>query len=170
MSKITPGGIIPPPAAEAEMEGYHRYFAARHFHRQGRVILFALASELYENFSPEEAHGFFRQIGVRIAEHVRVPVVTTIDELETTFNGALSDLDWGYVLITLEDDAVALRQYAFPGHLMTEQGAAAWRKAFAAVLEGVYVTWLREQGGGSSLEVKVKNDASPDVLELAYGV
>jgi hypothetical protein len=98
-----------------------------------------------------------------------VPAVTTLDELEVAFNAAFSDLDWGFVVITLEDSTVALRQHAFPGHLMNEHGAEAWRRAFAAVLEGVFMTWLREQGGGSSLEVRVKNDTAPDVLELAYG-
>ncbi len=90
-----------------------------------------------------------------------MPAVTTLDELEVAFNAAFSDLDWGFVVITLEDSTVALRQHAFPGHLMNEHGAEAWRRAFAAVLEGVFMTWLRE--------VRVKNDTAPDVLELAYG-
>jgi hypothetical protein len=161
----------PTRAAAAESSGdYSKYFSQRQFARQGRVVLFALASELYENFTAEEARGFFRQIGVRIAQDITIPSVVTIDDLEAQFNKAMAELDWGYATMTVEDHVVAMRQYAFPGHLVDEPGALAWRRAFAAILEGVYTTWLRLQGGGPSLEVKVKNDTASDVLELAYGV
>jgi hypothetical protein len=170
MAKSVLGASAPAPENRAPPEGYVRYFADRQFSRQGQVVLFALACELYENFTDEEARGFLSQIGSRIAHENPLAAVATIDELEALFNKALADLDWGYIIMTVDDDAVILRQYAFPGHLMEETGAAAWRRAFSAILEGVYTTWLRVQGGGPSLEVKVKNDSAPDVLEFAYGV
>ncbi len=157
-------------AVVAESQSYPRYFASRQFAKQGRVILFGLARELYENFSPEEARGFLSQIGARIARDIAIPAVSTIDELEAEINVALAELDWGYLVIAVEEHAVVMRQYAFPGHVMSEEGAPAWRRAFAAILEGVYTAWMHRQGGSTALYVKVTNDTGADVLEFAYGV
>ncbi len=48
------------PDEDADARAYARYFSARQFPRQGRVILFALAAELYENFNPAEARELFK--------------------------------------------------------------------------------------------------------------
>ncbi len=156
------------PGVDADARAYARYFSARQFPRQGRVILFALAAELYENFNPAEAHGFLRQLGMRIASQTPLPTVVTIDELEAAINAAMAELDWGYVSMTAEESAVVIRQHAFPGHGADDGPSATWRRAFAAVLEGVYAVWLREQGGGGALDVRVKDDTAVDVLELTY--
>jgi hypothetical protein len=156
------------PDDHADGRAYARYFSGRQFPRQGRVILFALAAELYENFNPAEAHGFLRQLGMRIGSQTPLPAVVTIDELQDTINAALADLDWGYVTMTAEESAMVIRQCAFPGHGTDDGASATWRRAFAAILEGVYVVWLREQGGGGALDVRVKDDTAVDVLELTY--
>jgi hypothetical protein len=159
-----------PAAAVAPTSPDLAYLARRQFSPQWREFLLTVAAELYGNFSADEARGFFRQIGVRMAEDVKLPVVETLDGLEGVLNERLSAMDWGQAKLSVEDDAIAIRHSAYPGQYLDDQSAEVWRRAFAAVLEGVYTVWLRTQGGRADMEAKLRSEAALDGLEFAYGL
>ncbi|MGH1558989.1 cellulose biosynthesis protein BcsD [Caulobacter segnis] len=99
-----------------------------------------MADELFENFSAEEAWGFYRQIGLRVSAEVALPTVKTLDELEGSLNAVLAQLDWGFVALSLDDSAISIppsSAYPEPARV-DDPTAATGRRAFAALLEGVY--------------------------------
>ncbi|WP_091734869.1 cellulose biosynthesis protein BcsD [Phenylobacterium immobile] len=146
------------------------YLAARQFSPQWRDFLVTLAAELFGNFSADEARGFFRQIGLRMAAEVKLPVVETLEGLESVLNGRLSAMDWGLVKLSVEEDAIAIRHSAYPGQHLDEASAEIWRRAFSAVLEGVYTVWLQTQGGRADMEAKLRAESQADGFEFAYGL
>ena len=146
-----------------------RYLAARQFSPQWRAVLLAMTDELYENFSAEEAWGFYRQIGLRVSREVALPPVKTLDELETALNAVLAELDWGFVALSLADSAIAIRHRAYPG-MRLDNPSGHWRRAFAALLEGVYTVWLQSQGGRPEMTARHREGADDDVLEFTYGL
>lgn len=157
----------PAPAAAAS-EPDLRYLADRQFGAQWRGVLLSLAAELSENFSADEAKGFFRQIGVRAAAAETLQVVETIDGLEAILNTKLAELDWGYAALTVEDGAIVIRHRSYPGQHL--EGGEIWRQAYGALLEGVYTVWLQTQGGRAEMEAKLRNDLGVDGFEFAYGL
>ncbi len=157
------------PEASKVVDTEVRYLAARQFSPQWRAVLLAMADELFENFSAEEAWGFYRQIGLRVTRDIALPTVKTLDELEASLNAALAGLDWGFVALSLEDSAISIRHRAYPGqHLDDPSGH--WRRAFAAILEGVYTVWLQSQGGRPEMKASFREGAAADVLEFSYGL
>lgn len=166
LAKPAPVATAAPVAANPDLA----YLAERQFSPQWRDFLRTMAVELYGNFSAEEARGFFRQIGQRMAAEVKLPVVETLDGLEGVLNGRLSAMDWGRVKLTVEDDAIAIRHSAYPGQHLDEAASDVWRRAFAAVLEGVYTVWLQTQGGRADMEAKLRGESQADGFKFAYGL
>lgn len=146
-----------------------RYLAARQFSPQWRAVLLGMADELFENFSAEEALGFYRQIGLRVTRTVSLPPVKTLDELEASLNDALVELDWGFVALALGDSEISIRHRAYPGQYLDDPKGH-WRRAFAAILEGVYTVWLQSQGGRPEMKATYRGGSADDVLEFSYGL
>ncbi|UAL09291.1 cellulose biosynthesis protein BcsD [Caulobacter segnis] len=146
-----------------------RYLAARQFSPQWRTVLVAMADELFENFSAEEAWGFYRQIGLRVSGEVALPSVKTLEELEASLNKVLAELDWGFVALSLDDSAISIRHRAYPGLHMEDQSGH-WRRAFAAILEGVYTIWLQTQGGRPEMKATYRDSGGDDALDFSYGL
>jgi len=157
------------PEASKVVDAELRYLAARQFSPQWRAVLLAMADELFENFSAEEAWGFYRQIGLRVSREVALPTVKTLDELEASLNTVLAELDWGFVALSLGDGAISIRHRAYPG-LLLEDPNGHWRRAFAAILEGVYTIWLQSQGGRPEMTATHRESGSDEVLEFSYGL
>ena len=157
------------PEAAKAVDADLRYLAARQFSPQWRAVLLAMADELFENFSAQEAWGFYRQIGLRVSRDVALPPVKTLDELEASLNVVLAEMDWGFVSLSLADSAIAIQHRAYPGlHLDDPNGH--WRRAFTAILEGVYTIWLQSQGGRPEMTATHREGGSDDVLEFSYGL
>lgn len=144
------------------------YLSARAFGPQWRAFLDALAGELFENFAADEARGFFRQIGTRMARDVPLRPSTTLEDLEHSINAALGGLDWGYARLFLDDAAMIIVHRAYPGSHRAD-GPSAWTHAFAAVLEGLYTAWVQSQGGRPEMRAHVQEDAPGDALVFKFG-
>jgi hypothetical protein len=158
-----------PEAAKVADNADLRYLAARQFSVQWRAVMLAMADELFENFSAQEAWGFYRQIGLRVSRSVALPPVKTLDELEVSLNVVLAEMDWGYVSLSLADSAIAIRHRAYPGQYL-EDASGHWRRAFCALLEGVYTVWLQSQGGRPEMTATHREGGSDDALEFSYGL
>lgn len=158
-----------PPEAPKTDTAELRYLADRQFSPQWRTVLMTMADELFENFSAEEAWGFYRQIGLRVSGEVALPTVKTLDELEGSLNTVLAQLDWGFVTLALDDSAISIRHRAYPGqHVADARGH--WRRAFAALLEGVYTVWLQGQGGRPDMKATYRDTGGDEALDFSYGL
>lgn len=158
-----------PPEAPKTDTAELRYLADRQFSPQWRTVLMTMADELFENFSAEEAWGFYRQIGLRVSAEVALPTVKTLDELEGSLNAVLAQLDWGFVALSLEDSAISIRHRAYPGQRVADPSGH-WRLAFAALLEGVYTVWLQGQGGRPDMKAFYRDTGGEDALDFSYGL
>ncbi|MCR5876554.1 hypothetical protein LRS10_21840 [Phenylobacterium sp. J426] len=147
-----------------------RYYGARQFSAQWRATLMALAGELFDNFSEEEALGFFRQIGIRLSRDLQLPVVETLEALEAAINTRLAEMDWGVMRLTVEDAAIAIHHNCYPGQFLDLSEADAWRKAFSAILEGLYTVWLQTQGGRAEMAARRRDGSDLEGFEFAYGL
>jgi len=158
-----------PEAAKVADAADLSYLSARQFSPQWRAVLLAMADELFENFSAQEAWGFYRQIGLRVSRSVALPSVKTLEELQASLNVVLAEMDWGFVSLSLADSAIAIRHRAYPGQHL-EDASGNWRRAFAAMLEGVYTVWLQSQGGRPEMTAKHRESGGVDALEFSYGL
>ncbi len=142
------------------------YLAARAFDPQWRLFLDCLAGELFQNFAAEEAGGFFRQIGIRMAGQLQPGPSATVPELEQALNAVWQGIGWGRVQLVVNDQGLFILHRAFPG---SHAPASAWRQAFAAVLEGLYTHWLQSQGGDPAMRAVHLDDGAADALVFKFG-
>lgn len=155
----------PPSVDERDLD--LAYLANRAFDPQWRLFLESLASELFENFSAEEAKGFFRQIGVRIGRQLQPGPSATVPELEQALNATWQLVGWGHIQLAVTDNGMFIMHRAYPGSF-TGAGHDAWRYAFAAVLEGVYTQWLQTQGGDPGMRAQYQDDGTPNALVFRF--
>lgn len=143
------------------------YLANRAFDPQWRLFLDCLSGELFENFAAEEACGFFRHIGIRMASQFQPAPTTTLGDLEQALNQLWQGIGWGRVQLAANDHGLVLVHRAFPGsHAPVGQW---WRQAFAAVLEGLYTMWLQGQGGDQAMRAVHQEDGATDALVFRFG-
>lgn len=144
------------------------YLSGQAFGRTWRGLLEAWAAELFENFAPDEARGFFRQIGVRLARHNPIPHTGTLAELDSAINALITGMGWGYSKLIFEDNIMLIIHRAYPG--AHDPGTSpAWRNAFAALLEGLYTYWVQSQGGSPDMRAHVQEEAVAHGFVFKFG-
>jgi hypothetical protein len=143
------------------------YYADRQVAPQWRGFLAALSGELFENIPEDQAAGFLRQVGRRMAASQPLPAVETLDQLEAEANRALAALDWGVARLEATSEAVTISHAAFPARVADAGGH--WPRAFAAVAEGLYSGWMAGQGAGEALAARAVGVEPDGVLKLRFG-
>ena len=131
-----------------------------------RLFLRALAEEI-DLFAGSEARDtLLRKTGHRLARLMPLPAVGTMDGLEIEMNDRLAALGWGSAHLDLrEEERCLVIAHAFPPRI----GAAGdppgtW---FAAMLAGLYETWVADQPGGDpSLTAERQGDDGPEMITL----
>lgn len=147
------------------------YMREQLFSRQWRPFISSLMTELFSNFEVEEACGFLRQIGGRVAAETPLPKLGTLEELEAGANAALADMSWGYIRLALVGAEIEIVHRGHPELSPANAAGPAWRTGFAAILEGVYTTWLQMQGGRHDMRARAQTDAAdPAAVVLRFGL
>lgn len=144
------------------------YYRARQCSHQWRAFLRAFTAELFTHAEDEDARGFMFQLGQRMASELVLGECETLADLEAAMNRHWSHLDWGWCRLTEADRAIVIRHAAWP---MPDKADTHWPIAIAALLEGVYSVWFRDQGGDADLQAKSVPDATAGVagvLEFRY--
>ncbi len=144
------------------------YYAERQVAPQWRGFLAALAGELFENVGAEASRGFLRQTGERMARTAPLPPTETLGQLHEAANTRLAELDWGLVAFEDKGQTLVIRHEAGPWRI-AEDAEGLWPAAFAAMLEGLYTGWLRDQGAGPSLSARLDLEASETSVVLRFG-
>lgn len=147
------------------------YMREQLFSRQWRPFISSLMTELFSNFEVEEACGFLRQIGGRVAAETPLPKLGTLEELEVGANAALADMSWGYLHLALVGAEIEIVHRGYPDLSPANPVHQAWRTGFSAILEGLYTTWLQMQGGRHDMRARVDADASDGAaVVLRFGL
>jgi hypothetical protein len=145
----------------------HAYHSVRSCSPQWRVFLSAFAVELNIGAEPAEVRGFLRQIGRRMADNMTLPKTDTVENLEAAMNEAWSDIEWGWVRLFPEDDAIRIVHGAYP-NAFSDPSNVVWPDGAAAVMEGVYGQWMLAQGSPLSRVRRVAGHTDP--LVFRHGV
>ncbi len=144
------------------------FLSAQGFGYTWRVLLESLAAELFENFSPDEARGFFGQIGMRVARQCPVQQTTTLAELDNAIAAGISALGWGYSKLVFEDNVMWIIHRAYPG-AHDPNTSLAWRRAFGALLEGLYTHWVQSQGASRDVRAYIQEEALTHGFVFKFG-
>lgn len=88
-------------------------------------------------------------------------------DLEQEINRVLSQFHWGCVDLRPYEDRLEIYHLALPVAVNTP-GSVRWRMAMAAVLQGLYSRWLREQGGVESVPLSCEETGNESTLLFRY--
>lgn len=157
----------PEPAAEAPSPD--DYLRRKLMSPQWGSFIGCLASELFENFEADQACGFFRALGARLAEGRPLPKLATLQELEAAANAALDEISWGQVGLSLSGRGIIIRHRHAPELASGDPAAPHWRRGLAATLEGLYTRWLHAQGASDEMEARLKEAESESALTFRFG-
>lgn len=147
-----------------------RYFERQQCSSQWSGFLGLFFEELMRNAGEKDGSAFLRHIGRRMGQALLLGEQDTLESLEAAMNRRWEDLNWGWVSLRLLDSRLVVRHqgYPVPG-LKENQNADLARTAMAAVLEGVYGTWLEKQSGERGTPLRLVDSPNPRILEFVYG-
>lgn len=133
-----------------------------------RHFLRAFAEEIERLAGADERNALLRSVGTRMARLLPLPSVATLDSLEIEMNDALAGLGWGRTELVLNEAerALTITHAGLPrlGSIGTPPGT--W---LAAVLEGLYETWITQQPGSDpTLTARLSGELAADCLTLRF--
>jgi hypothetical protein len=111
----------------------------------GRAVR-ALAAEIDAELGPTGRDTLLRGAGRRLATLMALPEVDSMEALEAEANAALTELGWGSVRFALNEaeQTLLIHHDNLPTVGGAGEPAGLW---LAAILEGLYETWLGRQPG-----------------------
>jgi hypothetical protein len=136
---------------------------------QWRLFLRALAEEIDVLAGETERDALLRGTGSRMARLLPLPTVRSLESLEIEMNDALAELGWGRTRLALNESerALTITHSGLPriGSAGTPPGT--W---LAALLEGLYETWMAQQPGSDpNLKARLAGPVGPDAITLRFG-
>ncbi|OAT77106.1 cellulose synthase [Mangrovibacter phragmitis] len=127
-----------------------RYFQQQQTPAGWFDMLTIMVDGMVRNVGEKDSHPFLTQMGISFGQAFPLPEAETVGELEAHINNRLAQFNWGIVDIDVEDNAMVIRHQALPvARHDREQNR--WCNAFCAMMEGVYASWMRQQGGKDSV-------------------
>ncbi|MEI7064249.1 cellulose biosynthesis protein BcsD [Dickeya chrysanthemi] len=146
--------------------------ALNYYHQQqlppGWADLFGvIVNGMMDNAGEQEGLAFLRHMGEQLAERYPLSEAITVVDLEQEMNQVLSLFHWGCVDLRPYENRLEIYHLALPG-LFNTAGSTRWRMAMAAVLQGLYSRWLREQGGAEQVPLSYQETDDSSVLLFRY--
>lgn len=146
------------------------FYTRHHCARQWRLFLEVLFDELLVTAGEREAMGFWRHLGSKMAAEMGLGECDTLEQLQRMINLRLEEMDWGYVELRAEDNAIYIQHIACPApgsnDVRVEQGLV----TMSALLEGLYGHWLNQQAGESGVPLRSTGHSVPNrTLNFYYG-
>ena len=145
------------------------YLARQLFHPQWRAFARAIAAELFGSFPRDEAGGFLRQIGRRMAAELPLPRLETLPELERAINATLEATSWGVASFSLAGGEILIRHEAFPALPPEDPDQDHWRSALEALLEGLYGAWFESQVAAADMRARVDDPHRTGAIVIRIG-
>lgn len=144
------------------------YLARRGVAAQWRIFLRALVETLDANLDAASRDALLRAVGARFGALAPLPPCAGLAELEARMNEVLAAADWGWVEIALDpgDRTLVLMHCAAPAVATGADPIGGW---IAAVLEGLYGTWLAAQPGAEPNLMPRRVGAAGGSITLRYG-
>lgn len=156
-----------PPMTAAEPNALS-YLARRGVAAQWRLFLRALVETLDANLDAASRDALLRAVGARFGALAPLPACGGLAELEARMNEVLAAADWGWVEIALDpgDRTLVLMHRAAPAVATGADPGGGW---IAAVLEGIYGSWLAAQPGAEANLLPRRVAVAGGSITLRYG-
>ncbi|SLM61230.1 MULTISPECIES: cellulose biosynthesis protein BcsD [Dickeya] len=130
-------------------------------------LLGVIIDGMMDNAGEQDGLAFLRQMGIQLAGRYPLAQAETVMDLEREMNRVLSLFDWGCVDLQPRETRLEIHHLALPEPVGEGRGAR-WRMSMAAVLQGVYGRWLREQGGAEHVVLSCEGINSESGLVFHY--
>jgi hypothetical protein len=135
---------------------------------RGLAVIGALAmGEVFAAAAPAQAHGFYRSVGVKLAQAHPIAPMRDLRELEGAVNTIWAMLGLGYATITLDAQGVLIRHQDAPSAIEGDPRGD-WTRAAPALLEGAYDGWLRAMGSPEALVTRIQSQSEIGI-EIRHG-
>lgn len=128
-------------------------------------LLSVIVDRMLQNAGEAESYEFLQHVGEQLAVRFPLKEALTVQALEMQMNLVLARFNWGFVDIQPQENALLLTHEALPagdGWLDERH----WQGAMGAVLTGLYLHWLHEQGG--SRQVPLICERATDGVSLCF--
>lgn len=134
-----------------------------------RVFLRALAEELDAQGGASGRDALLRGVGRQMARMLPLPAVASMNALEMEMNDVLGAIGWGHTRLRLQevDRYILITHTGLPRIGSAGDPPGSW---LAAVLEGLYETWMSQQpGSDAGLVARRQPGTDANVIVLHYG-
>jgi Cellulose synthase subunit D len=136
---------------------------------QWRPFLRALAEQIDALAGAAERDAMLRSIGARMAKLLPLPEVRSLETLEIEMNDMLAAIGWGRARLSLKETerALTITHTGLPRIGSVGNPPGTW---LAALLEGLYETWMSQQPGSDpNLTARLSGPTTPDAVTLRFG-
>jgi hypothetical protein len=135
---------------------------------RGLAVIAALAvSEIFANAEKQQAQGFFRAVGTRLAQQNPIPAMRDLRELQGAVNAVWARVGLGEADITLDLQGVLIHHHDAPAAIPYDPEFN-WSAALSALLVGAYDGWMRAMGSPDALQTRVLT-YSENIVEIRHG-
>ena len=132
------------------------------------VLIGTMVDEILAATEEEQWQGFFRAIGVRLAQELRLDKIENTDDLVFEMNALWRALGWGTVSLELDDEGIDIYHQDMPMELEHDD-AGHWPQVAPHILIGAYESWFRSLGSGSNLTTRILKQTA-NVTHLRHGL
>ncbi|WP_170975337.1 cellulose biosynthesis protein BcsD [Martelella alba] len=143
------------------------YYRRRQYRSGWQDMLDIIFSGIADNAGDEDRRQFLNLMGANLARRFAQPPVATVGEFEDKLNALWADFDWGFVRLHPTEDSLTLTHHAFPAAAAGARETE-WITGLAAILEGAYAEWLRQQGGAAHVALRWQQDGAEGAMTFGY--
>ena len=136
---------------------------------QWRPFLRALIEEIDSLTGAAERDEMLRSVGRRMAKGLPLTSVGSLESLELEINDTLEAINWGSARLTLNEGqrSLIISHTGLPRIGAAGSPPGTW---LAALLEGLYETWLAQQPGSDpNLTIRREPSLNPSPIILRFG-
>lgn len=127
-----------------------RYYEEQQCSVQWRSFLEAFSTEFAAKGEVKDLRAFMHQLGRTMASGFDVNDGSSLQALEVCMNRVWSGINWGWVELVEEADALVVAHHAAPLKVAFGVSALNWTPA---LLEGMYAQWFESLGMDKSLRL-----------------
>jgi hypothetical protein len=140
------------------------YYARQQCSRQWVHFMAAMFSEFEDRVSQTEADQFLEALGAKMAQLLPLRRCESLQDLEEDINSILEGIDWGWMRLREADAFIEITHGAYP-LVPQDENRRSW---MVPILEGLYGSWLGEQGGDRSLVARLHGAAGSNGAALTF--
>lgn len=148
------------------MQQYNaQYYEAKQCSPQWRAFLAAFATQFASKGDVKDLRNLMHDLGRTMAQQFPLHDGSSLDALQAGMNRVWSEIDWGWVELTEEAEALVVAHHISPLKVAFGAESLGWSPA---LLEGIYAQWFEKLGMDTSLQLTQRGNALEDGQLFIY--